>query len=315
MRTLEEETFRFRNLEDGRAKFTPESTAKVSWFAAAQACADRAARAGFVASMMFLAAAAIYALSLSGAAAPVVAEAVAIVDRAAIDAGYRLDDISISGARNTPQAVLLEALRFPYPNSSLFYDTLGARDRLLNVGWIESADVRRILPARLEVVLSERIPFARWADAENKVQTIDRAGHILGPVEDGQFATLPLFSGQGASAEAGAFSDVVSDHPGVARRIERTELVAERFWTVTLDNGVALKLPRKVNAVVFERIESLLANPKIADMAVQTIDLRLPHRTILQLREPTVANRDSAIALLTSITGQTLPAPRRGKSL
>lgn len=184
----------------------------------------------------------------------------------------------------------------------------------MKLGWVASAEVRRILPSRLEVLVSEREPFARWADAENIVQAIDREGRILGLAE-GRFETLLLFAGEGAAAEAADVADALSGHESIKRRIERLDLVAERFWQVKLDNGLILKLPRKVGELVLGKVETLLASSKIADMALDTIDLRLTNRTILQLREPTLANRDRAIATITSAPAQPVLPPRRGRAL
>ncbi len=314
MQPVTQGSVRSANLGDGAAQLVQKGTSKPSWFAVAQTHADRAARAGFVVSMMFLAATAIYALYLSGATKAVFDEVAAIADRAAYDAGFRVEDLAVSGSKNMPKDALLKALDLPYASSSIWYDAAEAHDRLLKVGWIDSAEVRRILPSRLEVVLTEREPFARWADSEDAVQAIDREGHLLGPAQ-GRFDTLLLFAGEGAPAEAAALMDALSDHEGIKRRIERAELVAERFWLVKLDSGVVLKLPRKVNELTFGRVESLLANNKIAEMALETIDLRLTNRTILQLREPTLANRDRAIAALTQAPAQLLSPPRRGKAL
>lgn len=315
MQSIGEDSFQFGKIEDGEARGIGNGATGFSWFSLAQVHADRAARAGFVLSMVFLAASAIYGLSLSGAAKPLITDVTSIANGAAFDAGFRLEDLAISGAKYVPQTSLLEALELPSTKSSLFYDASAAHDRVLKLGWVESAEIRRILPSRLEVTLSERIPFARFVDAANKIQIIDREGHILGPEEDGRFQTLPLFAGTGAPQEAAAFEDSIAGHDEVRRRIDRAELVAERFWLVRLQNGLVLKLPRKVSALVLERLESLLANAKIAEMALDTIDLRLSNRTILQLREPTVANRDKAISSLNSLPGQSVPVPRKGRAL
>ncbi len=184
----------------------------------------------------------------------------------------------------------------------------------MKLGWVSSADVRRILPSRLEVVVGEREPFARWADSENIVQAIDREGRVLGPAE-GRFETLLLFAGEGAPAEAADLTDALSGHEAITRHIERLDLVAERFWQVKLDSGLILKLPRKVNELVLGKVETLLASSKIAEMALETIDLRLTNRTILQLREPTLANRDRAVAIITSSPAQPALPPRRGRAL
>jgi cell division protein FtsQ len=104
----------------------------------------------------------------------------------------------------------------------------------------------------------------------------------------------------------------------LAARIERAELIAERFWSVRLSNGLIVKLPRKVNKLTLDKLEALLASNKISEMALETIDLRLSHRTILQLRDPTIASRDKAIAHLLPVTAapaQGLSPPRKGKPL
>ncbi len=314
MQPVTQEKVRSEGLGDGGAKPVKKGAAQPSWFAIAQAHADYAAKVGFVVSMMFLASAAFYALSLSGATKAIYDEVAAMADRAAYDAGFRVEDLAISGSKNTSRESLMKALALPYANSSLSYETAEAQDRLVKIGWVASAEVRRSLPSRLEVVMTERKPFARWVDSENVVQAIDREGRILGPAE-GRFETLPLFAGEGAPAEAAEFSDTLSGHEALAKHIERIDLVAERFWQIKLDSGLILKLPRKVNEVVLARVELLLASNKIAEMALDTIDFRLANRTILQLRDPTLVNRDRAIAVITSGPPQPAMPLRRGRAL
>jgi cell division protein FtsQ len=283
-------------------------------YAAAKANADRAARAGFVLSMIFFAITAIYALSLTGEGASRIFKA---ADGVAYGAGLRVQDISITGMHNTPKRAILDALKLPYSGSILSYNTAHAHDELLKVGWIEAAEVRRTLPASLEIIIAERMPYARFLSG-GKTELIDREGHILGAGSDAKFASLPLFAGEGAPAEAAAFQDALISRASLLARIERAELVAERFWSVRLSNGPVVKLPRKVNKLTLDKLEALLASNKISEMALETIDLRLSHRTILQLRDPTIASRDKAIALLMPASpapAQGLSSPRKGKQL
>ena len=314
MQPVNQEKVRSTGLGDRGAQPMEKEAAQSSWFSIAQAHADYAARIGFVVSMMFLVATAFYALHLSGATAAIFDEVAVVADRAAYDAGFRVDDLTISGSKNTTREELLKALALPYANSSLSYDAAEAQDCLMKLGWVASAEVRQILPSRLEVLLSEREPFARWVDAENIVQVIDREGHILGPA-DGRFETLLLFAGEDAPAEATELTDALSAHMNIKEHIERLDLIAERFWQVKLDSGLVLKLPRKVNELVLGKVESLLASNKISEMALDTIDLRLTNRTILQLREPTLANRDKGVSTITSGPAQPALPPRRGRAL
>ncbi len=97
-------------LGDGGAQRAEKGTARLSWFSMAQAHADYAARVGFLVSMIFLAATAFYALHLSGATSAISGEVTMMADRAAYDAGFRLDDLTISGSKNTPREQLMKAL-------------------------------------------------------------------------------------------------------------------------------------------------------------------------------------------------------------
>ncbi len=224
--------------------------------------------AGFVFSMALLAATAVYAINLSGAAKPYLAEFLALADQAGYDAGFKFDDLGVAGVRNTPQPVLFEALKLPYRGSSLFYDTSEARSRLLKVGWVETAEVRRVLPARLEVIVTERIPFARWEDGARKIQVISRDGRILGPDDDGQFALLPLYAGEGAAAEAQNFDDAFKDREACGAGSRAPSWWPDISGAVKLDSGLTVKLPRKVTPLALTRLDSILANPKVAIAAL-----------------------------------------------
>jgi cell division protein FtsQ len=311
--SIAEETLRFGQPQDGKTH--PPARPVSFWLPRTQADADRAASTGFIISMLFLACTAVYALTLSDAARPVFAEALALADRAAFDAGFRLENLTLSGAENTPHRALYDALKLPYRGSSLFYGASGARARLLDIGWIESAEIRRILPSRLEVAVVERRPFARWEDEAGQVYVIDRSGHLLGQDEEGRFKMLPLFAGEGASSQALDFEEALRDRGNLKARIQRIELIAERFWSVKLDNGLSLKLPRKLTPLLLNRLDSLLASPKITALSLESIDFRLSNRTILQLLEPNVANRDKAIAALMPAPSQAQTGARRGKAL
>jgi cell division protein FtsQ len=315
LRSIAEDSFRFESASESKVRSFAKKERPVSWYSYGKTNADRWASAGFVASMLFLTITALYAFSLSNAAVPLFSEAAFLADRAAYDAGFRFrpEELVVTGRKITPQTALLEALKLPHQGSSLFYDAGTARARLLKLGWIETAEVRRVLPSGLEVAVTERIPFARWEDSGHRVQVIDAQGHLLGEDEDGRFQALPFFAGEGAPLGAAGFELALEGHKDTLRRIERAELIAERFWLVKLKSGLALKLPRKLTSLTLERLDSLLANPKIAGLSLEVIDLRLSNRTILQLLEPTVANRDKAIASLTSAPPQMLPL-KKGKA-
>ena len=69
-----------------------------------------------------------------------------------------------------------------------------------------------------------------------------------------KFPDLPLISGEGAAAEAEGLLALVARYPGIARRLEEAERVAERRWTLKLSRAVTLVLPADREAAVLEEI-------------------------------------------------------------
>ena len=190
MRSLAGERFSHGDWGDRSPQSGGGNAASGSLLSRASTFADQAATAGFVASMIFLAAAAIYAFSLSESAKPFLAETIALVDEAAHNAGFKFksEEFALSGTQNTPDADLLKALKLPYKGSSLFYDARGRAPRAARtIGWVE---VRRgpAHPALALFEVAHRRAHALSPAGRTrvrKVQIVDREGHILGPDEVG----------------------------------------------------------------------------------------------------------------------------------
>jgi cell division protein FtsQ len=259
--------------------------------------AERAARYGFLLTLAFFAAAALYGFWLANGMAIAKLPPVKAADAALADAGYKIEAVSFSGVRYTPRSLIDTALDLPHGGSILTYDVEAARQRLQALGWIETAEVRRILPGTLDVSISERQPYARFKDG-SKTFVIDRTGVTLGEDVENKYGHLFAVSGPGAPAQAAVLIDELAVMPKIAPKVVQAEFVAGRFWIVTLSNGTTAKLPHKLTDLALSRLDALLASPKIADVQVASFDLRLPHRTILQLRSETPDARDKAAAWL-----------------
>lgn len=76
------------------------------------------------------------------------------------------------------------------------------RMRLLSHPWIRHAQVQRQFPNRLSISVDERRPVAIVRLGE--LNYVDRGGHILGPLRDGDSPDLPLITGL-ESPQAAAF--------------------------------------------------------------------------------------------------------------
>ena len=165
------------------------------------------------------------------------------------------------------------------------FDTVAARARLLEIGWIEWATVRRHFPDTIYVDIRERRPFALWQH-KKKLRLIGHEGSVITAERLARFADLPLIVGKGANIRAAEIIDQLAPFPALSGRAKALTLVGERRWNIRFDNGVDVRLPEKEVSEALERLATLQTRHAILDRKLRAIDLRLPDRLIVQLLGP-----------------------------
>ena len=114
--------------------------------------------------------------------------------------------------------------------------------------WVRSVNLRRRWPDRLEVVLQEQVPLARW-DGGGLVNTY---GEVF-PGETG--LNLPLFSGPEGSAPdiTRQYLLFSRDLAPINLRAVELQMSQRRAWQLWLDNGLLLVLGRERSEARLER--------------------------------------------------------------
>ncbi len=107
--------------------------------------------------------------------------------------------VTVTGNRHlsAAQVEVLAGLTPPFygverPGGWLFYGRWRAAG-LKTSPWLAEAQVTRRFPGRVEIVVTERVPSARWQGPDGKVQVIDWEGTVL----PGAAPTGPLLVGWG----------------------------------------------------------------------------------------------------------------------
>jgi len=197
------------------------------------------------------------------------------------DAGLQLQRIEIEGRTHTSDAVLLAAAGARRGDPILAIDPDAVRERLKAVAWVRDAEVRRKLPATLEIRLVERTPFAIWQNQGRHV-VIDRDGVVLAESGLEKYGPLPLVVGAGAAPRAAEILDLVARNPAVNERFKAAVRVAERRWNIRLSSGADVLLPEGAEAPALERLSSLHASHALLDKGLAAVDMRLPDRLVLR---------------------------------
>lgn len=205
--------------------------------------------------------------------------------------GFAADDIRITGLVHQEPETLLNALGVQPGGSLVGFDATRARSLLENLDWVASARVMRKYPNRLDIVVSERQPFAIW-QRDGAHYVIDQTGAAMSTLDPRRLASLLLVTGEGAHRAAAELVGQLDQVPKVKRHVTAAARVGERRWTLYLDNGITVALPEKDAAKALETLAALDSSQKLLSRGVKSIDLRLPNEMIVELPEAVVPEKD-----------------------
>ncbi|HVZ69326.1 MAG TPA: FtsQ-type POTRA domain-containing protein [Rhizomicrobium sp.] len=194
----------------------------------------------------------------------------------ATDAGFGIANVHLIGAERTSPQTVLSTLGFHLGQSIFGADVHAARERLLSLDWIKTAEVRRRYPDDITVTVTEKKPFALWRDAAGQIWVIERDGSLITREGYREFLNLPRFVGTGAPENAAAIVDALPGHRAVVARLEGMQRVGERRWNLVLDDGVVVQLPETGWKKELDTLEHLIVDKGILERDVTQIDLRSP---------------------------------------
>lgn len=220
-----------------------------------------------------------------------------IAKAAVSSAGFVVDYVDVSGNRRVTEQEILRLLGFDVQRSIVGFDVDEARSILEEQAWIQSADVQKVYPNRVRILIVEREPYAVWQH-DGKMDIVDNTGCVIVPFQAeqaGLIQGLPLVVGQGAPDEAKLFIESLSVYPQLRDQIRAYVRVGGRRWDVLLDNGVRIMLPE--NGAV-ERIDFLVKAGTLKDLFLRdilSVDLRLSDRVTVALSDDALARHRAAV--------------------
>lgn len=220
--------------------------------------------------------------------------------------GLKVNEIEVTGlSEEFRRGEVLAAMQIGYGEPIVWLDTSAARKRVENLPWIRSATVMRLLPEKLSVSITERIPYAVW-QINGRRMVIDKDGIVIADETDGQYAGLPLVVGAGANEEALDFLSELAQWPGVQSRLLAAVRVAERRWNLRLLNGIDIRLPEKGASSALDEVAALDDAYGLLSRDITAVDFRVADRITIRLSDEAALRRDAALK------GQNRGHERRG---
>lgn len=217
-----------------------------------------------------------------------------IGDDLANAAGMRVIAVRLSGNRQLHNEDIMALAGIGERTSVLFFDPIGARDRLRASPWIADATIQKLYPNELLVSIVEREPFARW-QRDGQIVVIARDGAVIIPHLDARFQDLPLVVGHGAQMRVREIVAHLADHPAISAQVHGASLVGERRWTLVMKNGIDVLLPDTDIGASLSALARLNAEKALLTRDVTSIDLRVRGRVSVRLSEEAFRAHETAV--------------------
>ncbi|EJF86328.1 cell division protein FtsQ/DivIB [Candidatus Bartonella washoeensis] len=257
---------------------------------------------GSFAVLFFFFVTAFYGLSSSGRMEMIVKAAIS-------DIGFVVADVDMSGNKRVVKQDVLKILGLDVSPSIFSFDVDKARSLLEQQAWVQSANVQKIYPNRVRILVVEREPYAIWQH-DGMMDIVDSTGRIIVPFQGGIVQDLPLIVGQGAQSAAKMFIQELSAYPQLYDHVRAFVRVGDRRWDLVLDNGVRVMLPENG---ALERLASLIESGKVQDLFsrdILSVDLRLSDRITVSLSDEALERRRAAV-----VAGERVLQARKAGSL
>ena len=206
-------------------------------------------------------------------------------DGALVHLGLALEQVAVSGHRQTPDGDIFDALQLGDVQSLPMFDGRAAQGRLERLPWVAQAHVMRVLPGGLDVTIVERVPAALWrvpGSGRAHYVLVDRTGRNLATAAADAAPGLLALHGEGADT---AFAELLQLEPFERLRpqLRGAERIGGRRWTLHLHGGMKVHLPSGGEAGAMTQLQSLLQSK--LDPKVTEVDLRLPGRMAVRFGE------------------------------
>ena len=195
---------------------------------------------------------------------------------------FPLREVRINGelAHVTPEQI--EAIvKHELKGNFFTLDLATGRAAFEKLPWVRTVNARRQWPDRLEVVLEEHVPLARWGGEA----LIDTYGEVFTAAYDGK---LPSFVGPQGSAKEIAiqYGYFRRSLAAIGQVPVQVQVSLRRAWQIRLENGLTLELGRES---IESRLDRFVAvYPRSIERLQRKLDyadLRYPNGFALRIPE------------------------------
>jgi cell division protein FtsQ len=205
--------------------------------------------------------------------------------------GLRISDVTINGTKDTDMTLLRQAIGVHKGEATFGFSLNAVRQRVEQLGPVQTATVERELPGTLVVSITERNAFAIWQVGGTngqppRFELIDKQGNVItnqNAIEAKRREPwLLLLVGADAPQNAQALMEELHSAPSVLSHVVAAERVDGLRWNLVLKDRTVVKLPDVGEAQAVDQLALLQASMQLLDRPVEVIDLRIAGRLVVR---------------------------------
>lgn len=209
--------------------------------------------------------------------------------KASTDIGFTVEDVLVTGRRESAREALLAALGTARGAPILAYYFEDAKARVESLPWVLHARIERLLPDTLVVHLIERRPIALWQN-QGGFSLIDENGEVITRENLGRYSDLIQVVGADAPDRVGGLLELLETQPELKDKVSAAVRVGGRRWDLSLKGGVDVRLPESGAPQALARLAEFESESGVLGRDINVLDLRVPDRVIVR-RKPSVVQK------------------------
>jgi cell division protein FtsQ len=188
--------------------------------------------------------------------------------------GLAAIDIEFAGLLHHEPQDVLSHINIRPGGHMVGFDAKGARARLLELDWVESATVVRRIPNQLIITITEREPFVVWQN-KGVLQVVDHGGKPMSGVRATAGNLLMHVVGEGANVAAATLVNQMESTAGLMVKLKAAVRVGDRRWDLHMKDGVTIQLPEQGVEAALKQAEAAYLDSSAQKLPLARLDLRL----------------------------------------
>lgn len=195
---------------------------------------------------------------------------------------FCITKVEVKGEERLSKEVILKWAAIPRQSSIFRVNLKDVSERITLASKIKKAEVRRIFPSTLLILIQERSPFA-YLKKESRIFEIDEEGVLIGEAVEKQH--LPLITGPGVSPDEAQKIEmgvkILASFQKSGLPLSRIDIINENSLVGYLEKGPRVYLGEDHLLDYLSYLPLILQDANKVDRRVKYLDLRFNQQVVV----------------------------------